>query len=260
MISTYRASGIDHGDVLSMLLTAADSDGSGGLSDEEIHDQVITLFLAGTETTAATLAWSLYLLGEHPPVAERVRAEVDATLSGRAAGWDDIPKLHLTQRVIIEALRLYPPVWIFTRVATRDTRLGAYSVRRGMTIAYSPYLLHRSPGVYDDPDSFDPDRWLPERSTADSRDAFVPFGAGARKCIGDVFGITEAVLALAAVAGQWTVDPVLDHPVQPAPRRPTLSPGRLPMWVRRRTLPTPAAEPTRGDRMPVDLQSREYPG
>ncbi|MEU6199526.1 cytochrome P450 [Streptomyces sp. NPDC047061] len=231
IIEAYRASGEDHGDLLSMLLAAGDDDDGERLSPQEIHDQVITLFLAGIETTAAALSWSLYLLGAHPEAAERLWTEVDSVLGGRSADWTDIGSLPETRRVITEALRMYPPGWIFTRVTTAEVALGPHLLPAGTGLAYSPYLLHHDPGVFADPDRFDPDRWLPERAASVSKGAFVPFGGGVHKCIGDTFGMTEATLALATIAARWTLAPEFRGPVEPAPRRATLSPARLPMRV-----------------------------
>jgi cytochrome P450 len=233
IIDAYRAAGVDHGDLLSRLLTAADGNGDA-LTPREIHDQVITVFLAGIETTASALAWSLYLLGRHPDAAARVRAEVDAVLGGRPATWDDLERLTQVRYAITEALRLYPPGWIFTRFATRDVVLGEHLLPEGTGLAYSPYILHRQEKVFDRPDTFDPDRWSPERASALPTNSFIPFGGGVHKCIGDTFGMTEAALALATIYARWYVGPLDHRPVQPAPRRATLTPGRLPMRVYRR--------------------------
>lgn len=233
IIVAYRTAGVDHGDLLSMLLAAGD-DGSA-LTPQEIHDQVVSLFLAGIETTAAALAWSLYLLVGHPMVMKRLRAEVDAVLAGQTATWDHLARLHETRRVITEALRLYPPGWLFTRVTTEDVTLGAHHIPEGTGVAYSPYLVHRSPDVFEAPDTFDPDRWLPERARTLSRDAFIPFGGGARKCIGDVFGMTEATLALATIIARWELHSMIRRPVQPTRRRASLTPGALPMRLHSRS-------------------------
>jgi pentalenene oxygenase len=252
IIAAYRASGLDHGDLLSMLLVGdesihRDADDSASiksgdsaaeepaaLSPQELHDQVITLFLAGIETTASALAWTMYLLGAHPETARALRDEADAVLGDRSPEWDDISQLTLTQRVLTEALRMYPPGWIFTRIVTQDTTLGPYRLAEGTGLAYSPYLVHHSPQMFEQPDRFDPDRWQPERMAQLPKDAFIPFGAGVHRCIGESFGLTEATLTLAAISARWIVEPLLDRPVEPAPRRATLTPGRLPMRVRRR--------------------------
>jgi len=220
LVCRRRASNTDGNDLLSTLLSARDGDGEGvspGLSDTEIVDEVLTLFAAGAETTASALAWALHLLTQHPDVYDRLHAEVDAVLSGQTATHADLPRLDLTRRVITETLRLWPPAWIFTRTVTAETQLSEHHLPAGTTIVFSPYLLHRHPGLYEHPDRFDPDRWLPDRAQTIQRDAFIPFGAGARKCIGDTFALTEAALALATITTRWHLQPLPDQQVRPAP-------------------------------------------
>ena len=231
MIDSYRSADVDHQDLLSMLL--ADDDGDGSLSDSEVHDQVITIFLAGTETTATLLSWALHLLGEHPDIAGQVRAEVDTALGSHELGWEDLPRLDLTRRVITETLRLYPPAWLFTRSATVDTALGGYSLQAGSILLYSPYLLHRQAENFEGPDRFDPARWLPSGAATRSKKAFTAFGSGPRQCIGDIFGTTEAVIALAMIMAKWRCSPVPGTAVRPHPRA-TLQPGHVPMRIHHR--------------------------
>jgi pentalenene oxygenase len=208
-VAERRASGTDHGDVMSALLAARDpDDNSEALTDNEITDTVISLTGAGAEASAATLAWAFYLLGRHPQVEERLHAEVDAVLAGNQASFDDVPKLELTGRIVTEALRLYPPVWMSTRTATAETRLGPHLLPRGTTIGYSPYILHHRSDLYDRPMSFDPDRWDIGRHKEPTRGAFIPFGGGPRICIGDTFGMTEAIVALATIATHWRLQPL----------------------------------------------------
>jgi cytochrome P450 len=229
LITRRRASNTDRNDLLSALLSARDGDregGSQGLSDTEIADQAVTFFAAGAESTATAVAWALHLLTQHPDIYDRLHTEVDTVLAGRPATHADVPRLDLTHRVITETLRLWPPAWMFTRTVTADTQLGEHHLPAGTTIVYSPYLLHRHPGLYERPDRFDPDRWLPDRSQGLHRDAFIPFGAGARKCIGDTFALTEAILALATVTTRWHLHPLPDQQVRPAPVA-TLRPKNL---------------------------------
>ncbi|MGA4837434.1 cytochrome P450 [Streptomyces sp. G45] len=198
----------DHSDLLSALLTASDTEGaSPALSDTEIVDLMVTFLLGGTETTATTLAWALHLLAHHPDVERALHTEVDAVLVGGPATRAELPRLELTGRVITETLRIHSPTWILTRTTTTDTELGGYRIPQGTTIVFSPYLLHRRADLHHDPDRFDPDRWLPERNPPTS-DSFIPFGSGARTCIGDTFAITQATLALATIASRWTLRPV----------------------------------------------------
>jgi len=206
VIIDYRASGVDHGDVLSMLITPDEKHQE--LSDTEITDQIITLFLAGTESTASVLAWALHVLGGRPDLEKRLHAEVDAVLSGAAPTFADVPALELTGHIVTEILRLYPPGWLFTRVATTDTHLGEHPIPAGTTVIYSPYLIHRSNSLYTDAERFDPDRWDSQHVTRIPRGAFVAFSAGARKCLGDNFAMTEATLALAYIASRWRLRPV----------------------------------------------------
>jgi pentalenene oxygenase len=235
VIADRRVSGADHGDLLSALLAARDPDSDGdGLTDSELVDQVVTVFGAGVETNASALAWALHLLAQHRDVNDRLQAEVDTVLAGRAAVYADLPKLELTRRIITETLRVWPPAWILTRVTTVDTHLGDHLVPAGTNVVYSAYLIHHRPDVYTDADRFDPDRWLPERAKAIPRDAFIPFGFGARKCIGDAFGLTEATLALATIVTRYDLEPVPGQHVRPAPGG-TLRPHGLRMRVTART-------------------------
>lgn len=243
VLADRRADGTDHGDLLSALLAARDTGigigiGIGttdqSLSDAEITDNTMMFLLAGTETTATTLAWALHLLTEHPETERALHAEVDAVLDGRPASHADLPHLELTGRVITETLRLYPPGWIFTRTVTADTRLGGHRLPANTTVVYSPYLLHRRADLFGDPDRFDPDRWLPDRPLPGRR-TLIPFSSGSRKCIGDTFAVTEAVLALASIASRWTLHRVPGPPVTAA-RSAALYPRHLRMRVEARAV------------------------
>jgi cytochrome P450 len=207
LLARYRTTPPERPTILSIL-------GSGEFSDDEIADQVVTLFLAGTESTASVLAWTLHVLGERPDLERRLHAEVDRVLSGRAPTYADVPALELTGHLITETLRVYPPGWVFTRVASVDTELGGQRVRAGTTVAFSPYLLHHRADLFAQPESYDPDRWVETQAPPPAQGMFVPFGAGARKCLGDTFAITEATLALAAIAARWRLRPVPGQPVR----------------------------------------------
>jgi pentalenene oxygenase len=238
IIASRRADGADHGDMLSAVLAACDlDDEGGGPTDAEVSDQVLTIFGAGTETTAATMAWALHLLALHPDVERQVHDEVDATLAGAPAGPEHLPRLSMTGNVVTEALRLYPPIWIATRTLTSGTNFGGHRFPPGTVFAYSPYLLHHRADLYPDPERFDPARWDARRPPP-SRDAYIPFGAGARKCIGDQFGIMEATLALATIASRWRLEPLPGPAIRPAIGI-TLSPRRLKMRVTTRTRQRP---------------------
>ncbi|MBH1937600.1 cytochrome P450 [Streptomyces sp. AV19] len=248
IVAGQRSGELHDGDLLSMLLSAGhDPPGNGGpggpgLTDEEIADQLVTFFAAGTENTGTTLAWALHLLARHPHVARRMRAEVDTVLDGApAASLEHLPALKLTTAVVTEALRLYPPAWVLTRTTTEDTRLGGHPIPAGTAVVYSAYLLHRRPDLFPDPERFDPDRWM--TGSTPRRSAFVPFGGGPRKCIGDVFALTEATLVLATVSAGWELRPVDDRPVRPVPRL-ALSPQELPMRTVARARSATAANPS----------------
>ncbi|MEV6079398.1 cytochrome P450 [Streptomyces sp. NPDC052069] len=229
IIAERRADRTDHGDLLSALVAARDlEDGGRGMTDAEISDTILTVFLAGTETTAGTLAWALDLLARHPGIEQRLHTEVDTVLRGNPASPADLPRLKLTERIITETLRLYPSAWFLTRAVTHDTHLGGYALPAGTNVAYSPYLIHHRPDLHTDPETFDPDRWDPERPQP-PRNAFLPFATGARKCIGDTFAMTEATLALATITARWS----LNHLPGQQRVRPVLGasfgPGRLRM-------------------------------
>lgn len=204
----------DNGDLLSALLATRENDGTG-LSDDEIVDQVVTFFTGGGGTAAATLSWTLYELARHPEILAKVRAEADAVLGGRIAQHDDVPRLELTQRVVNESLRMWPPAWIVNRKTTAPVTLGPYELPEGLTVVYSPYIVQHRPDLHADPDRFDPDRWLPERVTSMSRDAYIPFGGGARKCVGDQVGLQEAVIFLSAIVARWDLTLVPGQRVRP---------------------------------------------
>ncbi|MCP3819385.1 cytochrome P450 [Streptomyces sp. A3M-1-3] len=236
LIVERRREGIDRGDLLSALLAARDPEGSGagrGLTDTEIGDQVVTFFVAGTETSAVTVSWALHLLARHPAVQARVHAEIDAALATAPLGIDALDRLELTGRVIAETLRLYPLPWLCARSVTSDTALGRHLLPAGTTVVYAPYVIHHQSGVYDHPDRFDPDRWDPARPQP-PRHSYIPFGGGARKCIGDEFGTIQATLVLATVLAHWRLEHVPGPPI-----RPTLTivpgPGNLRMRATRRT-------------------------
>ncbi|MFG2719759.1 cytochrome P450 [Streptomyces sp. NPDC048416] len=233
IVGDYRSSGEDRGDLLSALLAARDEEDGGAMTDQEIHDQVMTLLLAGVETTASALTWAWHLLATHPEAEAQLHAEVDEVLGGRTPQYADIPRLVHTQRIFTETLRLYPPAWMYTRMTTEPTELAGHPLPAGTDLLISPYVIHRIPEFFPRPDVFDPDRWLPERARDVTRGSYLPFGAGSRKCIGDVFGMTEATLALAALASRWRLRPVPGTTVTPRAEM-SLTAGRLPMVPERR--------------------------
>jgi cytochrome P450 len=195
-----REAGRDTGDLLSMLLAARDETTGAGLTDRELRDQVFTFLIAGYETTAVALAWTAFALSGHAEADHRLREEVAGVLGGRAPTVDDLPRLAYTRRVIEESLRLYPPVYAVARDAREDDEIGGYHIPAGSTIILSPYITHRHPEFWPDPDEFDPDRFTPDRSAGRPRFAWFPFLGGPHQCIGQEFAMMEVVFVIAMVA------------------------------------------------------------
>jgi cytochrome P450 len=206
-----------HGDLLTMLLEARDEETGEGMNNQQLRDEVTTIVLAGHETTAATLAWTWYLLAQHPDVAHKLRNELDDVLAGRTPTFEDLPNLPYTRMVIDETLRLYPPVWSVARQAMEDDEIGGYHIPAKSPIVVSQYVTHRHPKFWDNPEAFDPERFSPERSTGRHKFAYFPFGGGPRICIGNNFALMEAQLLLATLAQHYELALVPEHPVVPEP-------------------------------------------
>jgi len=233
IIDEYRASGTDHGDLMSILLHARDDETGTGMTNRQLRDEATTLVIAGTETTGNTLAWACYLLTQHPLIQQRLQRETDLVLAGGDAGYESLDRLPFTRAVVTETLRLYSPVWILPRKATADVELGGYLVPAGSRILFSPYALNRDPAVHRDPDHFDPDRWATDYTRSDMRATFFPFGQGIRNCIGEGFAWTESMLLLSAIAARWQVRLADGARVRPVVSS-TLVPNELPIIVTRR--------------------------
>ena len=210
-------------DLLSLLLAARDAEGDGeGMSDQQVHDEAMTLFLAGHETTANALTWALYLLARHPQAAIPMREELNTTFpDDRLPTIEDIGRLPATRRFVSETLRLYPPIWISARGAFHDYRLkhGGYRIPSGALVIFSQCVLHTDPRWWpgSDPFAFDPERFLPEREADRPRYAFLPFGTGPHACIGEPFAWTEMLLAMAFLVRRWEFAQIADEIVDPAP-------------------------------------------
>jgi cytochrome P450 len=217
MIADRRTSGRDHGDLLSMLLTAQDENEGGGMTDQQVRDEAMTIFLAGHETTANALTWTWYLLGNAPDVEAKLHAEVDRVLQGRLPTMKDLASLPYVERVVSESMRLYPPAWIVGRRAIAEYQLGDYLVPPRSILVMSPYIMQRDPRFYADPERFDPDRWTPEFRAALPKFAYFPFGGGPRQCIGESFAWMELILVVATIAQQRRLRLVPGHPVVPQP-------------------------------------------
>jgi cytochrome P450 len=203
-------------DLLSILLRERDEAGRG-MDDEQLRNETITLLLAGHETTANALTWTLYLLAGHPETAERLSAEVDTVLGDREPTAEDLTALPFTERVIREAMRLYPPIWAIERRAIEEDVIGGFRIPAGSTVVVSPWVTHRHPDFWDAPERFDPDRFTPERSAGRPQLAWVPFGAGPRYCVGGHFAMTEALVITALVMRRFRLRLVPGHPVAPLP-------------------------------------------
>ena len=223
----------DRGDVVSALLSATDDEaGGGGLTNEEVRDNVVTLLMAGHETTANALSWTFHLLGTHPEIAERLHHEA-AGLAGRPPTFDELRTLTYTRAVVTEAMRLFPPAWIIGRSPAHPMTLGRWTVDEQTMVLVSPLVLHSRSQWFPEPEVFDPDRWLDERAEGVPRYTYLPFGAGPRSCIGEQFAWTELVSVLAVLAGSWRFEPVPGHVVN-RQYRITLRPeGGLPMIAAR---------------------------
>ncbi|WP_280392979.1 cytochrome P450 [Nocardia brasiliensis] len=229
-VSSRRAGRADQGSLLAILLEAKDPENAGGLSalsDNEVAEQVLTFFLAGAETTANLLAWTLYELGRAPDIQEHLHSHTVHVLHGRPASFTLLPELTVADQVATEALRMYPSAWFLTRTVATDAHLGDVPLPAGTTLAYSAYLIQRRPDLYPNPDRFDPDRWEGRKP---DRTAYIPFGAGARKCIGDKFAHTQAALSLATMTAMWRFVPLDDQIPRPAVHA-TLMPRGLRMKV-----------------------------
>ena len=228
-IERRRAEGASGDDLLSMLLRAQDA--GARMTDTQVRDEAVTLFLAGHETTSNALTWTWYLLAAHPNARTAWLAELDAVLDDRAPTADDLPSLRLTDAVLHESIRLFPPAWAIGRTATEPVEAGGTPIDPGTTVVVSPWLLHHDPRWFPDPSAFRPDRWP---AGPEPRHAYVPFGAGPRVCIGEPFAWMEAALLLAAIGRRWSLDAVPGHRVELQPVI-TLRPrNEMPMVARAR--------------------------
>jgi cytochrome P450 len=218
-------------DGLTRLITSARLEPEPDAGDQRLHDELITLLLAGHETTASTLGWALYLIDRHPAVRERLRAEAVEVLGGRLPGYDDLPRLTYTAMVVEEVLRLYPPVWVLTRVAVGPDEVGGYHVPAGSDVLISPYTLHRHPAYWPEPNRFDPERFGPGQARDRPRYAYIPFGAGPRVCVGSNLGLMEATFVLAQICRELRLTKVPGYRVVPEPMLSLRVRGGLPMTV-----------------------------
>jgi cytochrome P450 len=217
IIAERRQAGRDESDLLSMLLAARDEETETGMTDRQLRDEVLTMLLAGHETTSLALSWTYYLLSQHPDVERSITDEVDRVIGGGRPAFAHLEGLTLTRRAIEESLRLYPPAWGFSRRAMGDDEIGGYRIRKGPLVFLIPFVVHRRPRLWPDPDRFDPGRFAPEHEAARPRFAYLPFGGGPRGCIGNQFAMVEAQLIVAAIAQRYRMELVPDQEVRPEP-------------------------------------------
>jgi cytochrome P450 len=218
IINERRASGEDRGDLLSMLIAARDEEGDGsGMTDEQLRDEAMTIFLAGHETTANALTWTWYLLSQHPEIEARFHAEVDEVLKGGLPTAEDYPRLRYTEMVFAEAMRLYPPAWIIGRRALGDYRIDGYTIPARSILLLSQYVTHHDARFFPDPFRFDPERWTPEARDSRPKFSYFPFGGGPRVCIGESFAWMEGALVLATIAQRFRMRLAPGHPVEKQP-------------------------------------------
>jgi cytochrome P450 len=236
IIAERRRTNADTGDLLSMLMLAKDEDTGEQMSDKQLRDEVLTMLVAGHETTATALTWAWGLLDTHPEIAERLYGELDTVLGGRRPTMADVPQLAYTRMIIDETLRLYPPVYILSRQVAADDEIGGYRIPKGSAVDISPYIVHRHPAFWAEPERFNPERFSPEQAAARHKYAYIPFSTGPRMCIGNTFALIEATLVLATVAQRFRprmADGVLPQPMPLVTLRPR---GGMPMIVERRSV------------------------
>jgi len=206
IIQKREASGdVEQGDLLSMLMASRDEDGNG-ISLQQLRDEVLTLFVAGHETTALTLSWLFYLLAENPHVQQRLYEEIDTTLGTRTITIEDLRKMPYLKMVIDETLRLYPVGWLFPRFSAQDTRIGGYDIKQGDMVLMSPYVLHRDPRWFANPEQFDPERFSEENAKSIGKYHYLPFGGGPRVCVGNSFAMMELQIVVATIAQNYRLE------------------------------------------------------
>jgi cytochrome P450 len=208
LIAERRGTPVRAADLLTILMEARDEDGAS-MSDRQLRDEIATLLTAGHETTTLVLAWTFFLIATRPEVVERIAAEI-AFLNGNAPAYDDLGELRYTRNVVEETMRLYPPVWVLSRTAAQADSIGEYRIAAGSEILIFPYITHRHPKWWPEPERFCPDRFAPENSGSRPRYAYLPFGAGPRTCVGLNFAVTEILLVLAMLVQRFRMELAID--------------------------------------------------
>ena len=218
LIEERRRSGQDRGDLLSMLLLAQDTEGDGGqMTDAQLRDELMTIFLAGHETTSNALTWTWYLLSQNSEVESKLHEEIDEVLQGRLPAFEDVARMKYTEMVMAESMRLYPPAWALGRMALKDFTIGGYVVPKKSLVLMSQYVMHRDPRYFAEPLRFDPERWSPQARDTRPQFSYFPFGGGPRRCIGEGFAWMEGILLLATLAQHWQLRLEPNHPVEIKP-------------------------------------------
>jgi cytochrome P450 len=217
IIADRRQTRRDEADLLSMFLSARDDETGAGMTDRQLRDEVMTMLLAGHETTSLALSWTYYLLSRHPEIERSITDEVDHVIGDGRPEFAHVDQLTGTRRVLEESLRLYPPAWGFSRLALGDDEIRGYRVTKGSIVFVIPYVVHRRPNLWPDPDRFDPERFAPEHESARPRFAYIPFGGGPRGCIGNQFALLEAQLIVAAIAQRYRIELAPGQNIQPEP-------------------------------------------
>ncbi len=229
LIDERRGSTEDRGDLISMLMAARDDDGQP-MSDKQLRDEVLTMMLAGYETSALTMCWAFHALSKRPEIQDAIAEEVERVVGDRPIRNDDLANLKVTENTVIETLRLYPAAWAIGREAKADCRIGDYEVPAGTTVYMSAWVVHRDPAHYDDPLEFRPERWAGDLRKTLPRFAYMPFGGGPRVCIGNRFAMMEAMLLIATICRRYRLEPHGDKPLVPFPTL-TLRPASE-VWAR----------------------------
>ena len=204
-------------DLLSMLMDAYDQESGQGMSDEQLRDEIMTIFTGGFETSAAVLAWTWHLLSQNPRVEYQLQEEISRVLDGRTPTLEDLPSLKYTRMILEESMRLYPGAWVFTRTNLESDQIGDYQIPAHSLIMVSPYVTHHLPSFWENPEEFNPERFTQEQAAKRPRYAYLPFGGGSRQCIGEIFAMTEMQLIVAMIAQRYRLHSVPGHPVEEEP-------------------------------------------
>jgi cytochrome P450 len=234
IISEVRAGNEGDNHLLAMLINTVDAESGEGMTDEQMRNEVTTLFLAGYETTSIALTWAFDFLNQNPDILEKLQVEVDEVLDGRTPEFAVIPNLTYTRMIFEETMRLRPPAFWIPRIVEEDDEIDGYTIPAGTNVVSLTYMNHRHPDHWDNPEQFDPERFSKENSAGRHQFAFVPFGAGQRKCIGMDFALMEGPLVMAMVAQRFQVKTISDQPAKPTLTTTLRPKGGLPVQIQPR--------------------------